>query len=280
MTMAKKTGGNNSYFSHDSNARNSDKLIKLRMRHKAAGYGVYFMILERLREEPEYMSVKDYNMIAFDLREDASLIKSVVEDFGLFVFTEDGKYFYSESFKRRMEIKDEKTQKRVEAGKKGLEKRWGNGNAIANAIKNDGNAIANATENDSKKRKGKESKESLSNERDKKGSPCGDPPSHDHPGFHVEKVDKPLDECKAFLLSDTAWIETICMRQYINPTEFNSHIDDFFRELACRNVKLKSPEDAESHFASWLKVKLEKSRKNEGYRSNYTFAGPKVYGEP
>ncbi|MEI3107205.1 MAG: hypothetical protein V8T16_17530 [Parabacteroides merdae] len=51
------------------------------------------MILERLREEPEYMSVKDYNMIAFDLREDASLIKSVIEDFGLFVFTEDGKYF-------------------------------------------------------------------------------------------------------------------------------------------------------------------------------------------
>ena len=40
------------------------------------------MILERLREEPEYMSVKDYNMIAVDLREDASLIKSVIEDFG------------------------------------------------------------------------------------------------------------------------------------------------------------------------------------------------------
>lgn len=48
-----------SYFPHDSNARNSDKLIRLRMRHKAAGYGVYFMILERLREEPEYTSVKD-----------------------------------------------------------------------------------------------------------------------------------------------------------------------------------------------------------------------------
>ena len=65
------------------------------------------MILERLREEPEYMSVKDYNMIAFDLREDASLIKSVIEDFGLFVFTEDGKYFYSESFKKRMGYKDD-----------------------------------------------------------------------------------------------------------------------------------------------------------------------------
>ena len=114
-----------SYFSHDSNARNSDKLIRLRMRWKAAGYGVYFMILERLREEPNYMSVKDYNMIAFDLREDASMIKSVVEDFGLFVFTDDGKYFYSESFNRRMAIKDEKARKQSEAGRKGMASKWG-----------------------------------------------------------------------------------------------------------------------------------------------------------
>ena len=154
-----------SYFPHDSNARNSDKLIRLRMRHKAAGYGVYFMILERLREEPEYTSVKDYNMIAFDLREDASLIKSVVEDFGLFVFTDDGKYFYSESFKQRMEIKDEQSRKKAEAGKKGLEKRWGNSKNIANAIENDSKAIANASGNDSNKRKEKESKEKESKEK-------------------------------------------------------------------------------------------------------------------
>ena len=142
-----------SYFPHDSNARNSDKLIRLRMRHKASGYGVFFMILERLREEPEYMSVKDYNMIAFDLREDASLIKSVIEDFGLFVFTEDGKYFYSESFKKRMGYKDDKSKKRSEAGKKGVAKRWGEKESeIANATEFIANAtefIANATENDS-----------------------------------------------------------------------------------------------------------------------------------
>lgn len=103
------------YFSHDSNARNSDKLIRLRMRHGAAGYGVFFMILERLREEEDYMSVKDYNMIAFDLRVDASLIKSVVEDFGLFAFAEDGKCFYSESFSLRMAVKDEKSNRAKES---------------------------------------------------------------------------------------------------------------------------------------------------------------------
>ena len=86
----------NNYFSHDSNARNSDKIIPLRAQMGAEGYGIYFMILERLREEPTYMSVKDYNMLAFDLRVDSAKIKAVVENFGLFVFTDDGKYFYSE----------------------------------------------------------------------------------------------------------------------------------------------------------------------------------------
>lgn len=155
-----------SYFPHDSNARNSDKLIRLRMRHKAAGYGVYFMILERLREEPEYMSVKDYNMIAFDLREDASLIKSVVEDFGLFVFTEDGKYFYSESFKRRMVVKDEKSKKRSEAGKKGMQKRWEGtktNDSITKSEESDNNVITKPEEFiTSKEKESKEKDNKLS----------------------------------------------------------------------------------------------------------------------
>lgn len=153
----------NNYFPHDSNARNSDKLIRLRMRHKSAGYGVFFMILERLREEPEYMSIKDYNMIAFDLREDALLVKSVIEDFGLFVFTEDGKYFYSESFKRRMGIKDDKSKKRSEAGKKGMINRWGNNNVITNDISSDNNVITNDTKTITSKVKERKEKKKNNN---------------------------------------------------------------------------------------------------------------------
>lgn len=99
--MAYRVKSTNS-FTHDANARNDEKIVRLRMRHGAAGYGVYFMIIERLREERNYMSVRDYNVIAYDLRVDANLVKSVVEDFGLFAFTEKGKCFYSESFNERM----------------------------------------------------------------------------------------------------------------------------------------------------------------------------------
>ena len=112
------------YFTHDSNARNDEKLVRLRMKQGAAGYGVYVMILERLREEADYMSAKDYNMIAFDLRVDAAIVKSVVEDFGLFTFTDDGKCLYSESFTRRMDIKDTLRRQRSEGGKIGMKNRW------------------------------------------------------------------------------------------------------------------------------------------------------------
>lgn len=112
------------YFSHDSNARNSDKLLPVRMKLGAEGYGIYFMILERLREEPDYTSVKDYTMIAFDLRVDVEKVKSVIEDFDLFIFTEDRERFYSNGFKKRMEFKDSKSKVLSEAGKKGAKKRW------------------------------------------------------------------------------------------------------------------------------------------------------------
>ena len=113
-----------SYFSHDSNARNSDKLMKVRMKLGAEGYGIFFMLIERLREEEGYKSTIDYNTLAFDLRVDAEKVKQVVEDYDLFKFTEDGKYFYSDSFNERMEMMDVRAQQRKSKAKKAAEARW------------------------------------------------------------------------------------------------------------------------------------------------------------
>ncbi len=110
-----------SYFSHDSNARNSKKLLRLRQAYGAAGYGVYFMLLERLREEGGYTSDRDYDMIAYDLREDKDLIRAVVEDFGLFEISHDGSQFSSKGFIERMELREIRSL----AGRKGASGRWG-----------------------------------------------------------------------------------------------------------------------------------------------------------
>lgn len=129
MGRKKATKTLSSYFPHDSNARNDERLVNVRMKHGPAGYGVYFMLVERLREDPEYMSVVDYNLIAFDLRIDASLAKSIIRDFGLFAFTVDperGECFYSESLRQRMARKDEITAKRKAASALGVSARQEN----------------------------------------------------------------------------------------------------------------------------------------------------------
>lgn len=113
-----------SYFSHDSNARNSDKLIKVRMGLGAEGYGIFFMLIERLREEEGYKSTIDYNILAFDLKVDPEKIKQVVENYDLFKFTEDGKFFYSDSFNERMEMMDVRAQQRISKAKKAARARW------------------------------------------------------------------------------------------------------------------------------------------------------------
>jgi uncharacterized protein YdaU (DUF1376 family) len=114
---------NTPYFSHDSNARNDEKMLAVRMKLGAEGYGIYFMILERLRDEADYMSAKDYNVLAFDFRVSADKVKSIINDFGLFSFTEDGTRFYSESLNERMSPLENLREQRVLAGKKSAEKR-------------------------------------------------------------------------------------------------------------------------------------------------------------
>lgn len=139
-----------SYFSHDSNARNSDKLMKVRMKLGAEGYGIFFMLIERLREEEGYKSTIDYNTLAFDLRVEPEKVKQVVEDYDLFKFTEDGKYFYSDSFNERMEMMDKRAQQRISKAKKAAEARWNkqsedtsNAQALPKQCSSDAQALLN-----------------------------------------------------------------------------------------------------------------------------------------
>ena len=107
------------YFPHDSNARNDQRLMKVRMKYGMEGYGIYFGIIEILREQAEYtLSFDDLESISFDLRVDLEKIEDIVSNYNLFVI-EGMSMFYSRSLKRRMECMDEKKQKRIEAGRLG-----------------------------------------------------------------------------------------------------------------------------------------------------------------
>ncbi len=139
--MCKKT-----YFNHDCDARNDEKLIALRIRYGAEGYGVYFMLIEMLQAAPGCTLEKDYKALAFDLRVSARRIKSIVEDFGLFTPTDGGKKFYSERLVRYATEVDESERRRSEAAQYAASMRWDAENGMRIASEKHANRIEKACE--------------------------------------------------------------------------------------------------------------------------------------
>ena len=97
------------YFPHDSNAQRDPKIVKLRRVHGWSGYGLYWALIETLRDQENYTLETDYETHAFALQTESETLKSVVENFELFS-VKDG-FFFSESLKRRMIAKDIKSEK-------------------------------------------------------------------------------------------------------------------------------------------------------------------------
>lgn len=165
-----------SYFSHDSNALADIKISAMRCDYGLEGYGLYWAIIEMLRNEETYklpLSKNMYRKIKIDtgttidveqyINDCISEYKEVDDGNGL--FNTNGKYFWSESLLRRMTKMEEVSTKRRQAGQKGAAGRWKktededlknnektlkNGKCIANAItyygkcyKNYGKPMAN-----------------------------------------------------------------------------------------------------------------------------------------
>lgn len=219
------------YFSHDSNARNDEKLLNLRMHKGAAGYGVYFMILERLREDANYMSVKDYNILAFDLRVDSQLIKSVVEDFGLFAFTEDGKCFYSESFNRRMGAMKDVGKVRSEAAQKAAQSRW-SVKTVSEVLAKDADVVA---------------------DKKSKNSDCVPPANVDVNDQYLEK----------FFGSNSDLLDTLLMNLQLTPKDrakLRKVAEEVVNEWKISEAFHASYQDWSSHLISTIRIKLQKSK--------------------
>lgn len=149
------------YFSHDSNARHDPKILSMRSVYGSQGYGWYWILIEMMSEQQGYKLKHTQwvtNAIAMELLCEANsaekFVNSCITEFEL--FTSDGEYFWSESLIRRMNLKEEKRKKKVEAGKKGAQKRWENGESEAKPKQSDSTAITQHGKG--KESKGKESK--------------------------------------------------------------------------------------------------------------------------
>ena len=131
------------YFSHDSNAQHDPKIIKMRSKLGWESYGLFWALIEKLRNETSFKLEKDYETIAFGLRSDYETVKSIVEDYGLFIV--DDEFFCSKRLNKCMELKEEKSEKARQSSLK----RWGK-NADGMRSHNDRNAIKEKKRKDNK----------------------------------------------------------------------------------------------------------------------------------
>jgi len=106
--MTTQTKLEKQYFPHDLNARGDQNIVALMAEHGMAGYGLYWVIVEKLYEADGYLDA-NFKLLSYDLRVEAGLVQKVIEDFKLFK-VKNGR-FYSESVLRRLEIRRAKSTK-------------------------------------------------------------------------------------------------------------------------------------------------------------------------
>ena len=138
------------WFRHDSNAKDDPKCVLLIDQLGLEGYGIYWVLVEILREQPEYTyPLALIPSLARRYNTTAEKMKAVVCGYGLFEIRDD-KIFFSESLLRRMEEYNSLKAKRKAAGEIGNAARWGNRNRIAIASQTDSKRIANESDCDGK----------------------------------------------------------------------------------------------------------------------------------
>ncbi len=140
------------YFSHDYNARNDPKLVKLQQKLKHEGKGVYWDLIELMYEQGGKLEIAEIESYAYTLRAKFSTLESVIRDFNLFVL--DDKFIRSASVERRLAARHEKSEKYA----KNAQKRWEKSDSNANGMQLHSNGKA-----------GKEIKGKDSKGKDKKG---------------------------------------------------------------------------------------------------------------
>lgn len=122
-------------------------LVSLLIEEGYEGYGLYYAVLEVLRDAPGYKYNKDPKVWAYVLHcQDMEKLTRILQNYGLFDLDENGLLF-SPWLSDQLDTYDDTKRRRQEAGKKGAASRWGgkasdDGNAMAKPSSDDGNAMA------------------------------------------------------------------------------------------------------------------------------------------
>lgn len=212
------------YFSHDSNAKDDPKILQLRMEMGWEGYGLFWALIELLRNESDHRMRTHYKSIAFALQTHEDSIKKLINDFNLFEIQDD--YFWSESLLKRMELKEERSEKARESAKK----RWNKDND-ANAMPTHSERNANAMQ--LKESKGKEIKE-------------------------IKEKENKLNEDSHNVIfrelwNNRIWLEGLAINWKAEIKEVQDHLNTFRKECILKADFKENEKLAKEHFFNWVK---------------------------
>lgn len=180
------------YFPHDSNATNDPKIIMLIAKWGLEAYGIFWTIIEHLREQPGYkshLSILKGLAARYGSTEEKYIY--VVRDFDLFTIKENS-FFFSPSLKKRMKPLEEKREQRRLAGIRSGEARRlkaHEGNDRSTTVQHSSNENEQSKVKESKVKESKESKEkNLSYERNSDDPPTTLPPAADGDGATISSL--------------------------------------------------------------------------------------------
>ena len=185
------------YFTHDYNSRQDEKIRQLIRQYGLLGYGIFWAIVEDLYNNANALRT-DYKGIAYDLHSDEITIKSIINDFGLFII-DDGN-FGSLSIERRLNERLEKSKK----ARYSANCRW-------NKVKDDANAMQTQCEGNARK-------ESKGNKGNKVESSSNNAPAQDFEkiGLEVRKSYQDLPEEFTSRYSENFYKSWLSINNYLD----------------------------------------------------------------
>jgi hypothetical protein len=97
------------YFSHDANATNDPKIMLLIDQLGLEGYGIYWVLIELLRSQPDYKyPIHLIPILARRFNNSAEKFNAIINSYNLFIIEDET--FFSLSLLKRMELMEAKSE--------------------------------------------------------------------------------------------------------------------------------------------------------------------------
>ena len=144
------------YFPHFSNARNDRKIKRITKELGVEGYGIYFMLLEVLRDQSNFRyPIDDIDLLADEFNTSEQKVRTVISNYQLFEVDENQQFFSSKFYEFMQPYLNMKEQRRLAGVASGEARRK---KSLIERPLNDRSATVKQPLNEIEQRKGKESK--------------------------------------------------------------------------------------------------------------------------